>query len=143
MRNTQPERSLWTTIRTKNKNMIERLQKCRTKLNNSRWKKLPRALFQKRYAQRQNRQKISCMARDLRQVWYRPSSKMFMCIPYPQPEHGDLSADAAGSRIAPNPGAAGFCEERGRQTRHQPGYLQDFYALRGMGGALLSVRPRI
>ena len=27
-----------------------------------------------------NRQKISCTARDLRQVWYRPSSKMFMCM---------------------------------------------------------------
>lgn len=52
----------------------------RIKLNNPRRKKLPRALFQERYAQRQNRQKISCTARDLRQVWYRPSSKMFMCM---------------------------------------------------------------
>lgn len=80
MRNTQPERSLWITIRTKNKNMIGRLRRCRIKLNNPRRKKLPRALFQERYAQRQNRQKISCTARDLRQVWYRPSSKMFMCM---------------------------------------------------------------
>ena len=66
--------------RTKNKNMIGRLRRCRIKLNNPRRKKLPRALFQERYAQRQNRQKISCTARDLRQVWYRPSSKMFMCM---------------------------------------------------------------
>lgn len=72
--------SLWITIRTKNKNMIGRLRRCRIKLNNPRRKKLPRALFQERYAQRQNRQKISCTARDLRQVWYRPSSKMFMCM---------------------------------------------------------------
>lgn len=37
----------------------------------------------------------------------------------------DLSADAAGSRIAPDPGAAGFCEERGWQAHYQPEDLQD------------------
>ena len=46
----------------------------------SKRKNLSRALFQGRYAQQQNRQKISCTARDLRQAWCQPSLKMFMCM---------------------------------------------------------------
>ena len=41
---------------------------------------LSRALFQGRCGQQQNRQKIFCTARDLRQAWCQPSLKMFMCM---------------------------------------------------------------
>lgn len=50
------------------------------RLPHSKRKNLSRALFQGRYAQQQNRQKISCTARDLRQAWCQPSLKMFMCM---------------------------------------------------------------
>ena len=59
---------------------IEAGFKCRTKSNNSKRKNLSRALFQGRCGQQQNRQKIFCTARDLRQAWCQPSLKMFMCM---------------------------------------------------------------
>ena len=61
---------------------VENIRKAKTEMNRQLDSlnnlDLSRALFQGRYAQQQNRQKISCTARDLRQAWCRPSSKMFM-----------------------------------------------------------------
>lgn len=57
-----------------------KLKRSKPSVGYSKRKNLSRALFQGRCGQQQNRQKIFCTARDLRQAWCQPSLKMFMCM---------------------------------------------------------------
>ena len=53
----QQERSYWILTSRKSRSVIDEFQRCKSKLNNPKWKNPPRALCRELCAQRQSRQK--------------------------------------------------------------------------------------
>ena len=110
-------------------------------MNNSKRKNLSRALFQGRCGQQQNRQKIFCTARDLRQAWCQPSLNMLfdleeaiMFTPKPQEYTDPLTGEMKKKQIKFFPDV--YKDRIGKSyndyiSGHQMNLFEDFIGYQG------------